>query len=166
VSSVQTQDHVGNVGDLYGQSELENAGLYKTFNQTSAGDVTAPVVKSLSVSPSSINTSAGSAEVTVSGRVTDDLSGTSNLQISFRGPNGTSHSVTIGIGDSGSECNAVGTPLDATFSCPMTLPRFSASGTYAVSSVQTQDHVGNVGDLYGQSELENAGLYKTFNVIG
>src|SRR5580698_7767988 len=60
-----------------------------TFCGASWGqDVTPPVLRSLTLSPTSINVTNGPQNVTVTARITDDLSGVANSPVAFYSPAG------------------------------------------------------------------------------
>lgn len=65
-------DYAGNVGGL-SKSELANGGMPTRISQTSAGDSTAPVLRSLTVPEDPVNLSSEVEIATL--RVTDDLAG-------------------------------------------------------------------------------------------
>src|SRR5207249_3914551 len=59
-------------------------------------DVTPPTMTAFSLTPTTIDTSAGQAEVAVSWSVTDDLAGVTNAQAFFVSPSGA-HSFPFGV---------------------------------------------------------------------
>ena len=60
-----------------------------------SSDVRAPVLASLAVSPTSVNTDAAERVVTVTARVTDDLSGVAVTNVLFRSPSGNQTVETV-----------------------------------------------------------------------
>ena len=97
-------------------------------------DSTAPVVESVSA-PSSVDTSASDQVVTVQAHVTDDLSGTSCVFITLRGPNAQ-------LIQNGCATQTSGTDLNGTYELDLTLPRYAQQGTWQIQ-VETADLAGN-----------------------
>lgn len=119
------------------------------FLQTGAGDALAPVVRSFSVTPSSVDTSSGDATVTLTVRVTDDLAGVSD-----------STEPTWNGGYAGIDCyidspdwdvrlrfndmvRTSGTSLDGTYTSSKTLPRNSQQGIWTLTSCVVTDRANN-----------------------
>ena len=97
-------------------------------------DTTPPELKALRFTPATIDTSTGSAEVTVSFSVTDDASGANYFEAIFVDASG-------GVRQSAS---AKFTPtLTATNSVRFTFPQFSNSGTWILAQVFLSDAAGN-----------------------
>jgi hypothetical protein len=127
-------------------------------------DVTAPVLESLSVSPASVDTSGASAEITVTARITDDLSGFSSsswLYAYFRSPSGDKQ---FGIGLPGDDLIS-GTPLDGVYETTRSLPQFSELGTWTLVEVNLRDAAGNR-KYWSEAELAAAGYDLSFTQTG
>lgn len=100
-------------------------------------DTTPPQLVSLSFNPPSVDVTAGAQTVTVTARVTDDLSGvfTGRSTVSFTGPN---LQFLLGV-----YFNRIsGTPLDGTYQAIITIPRYAEAGTWKVR-LQLYDSAGN-----------------------
>jgi alpha-tubulin suppressor-like RCC1 family protein len=126
-------------------------------------DTEAPQLQSLSWTPSSVNTSTGSQSITVTARVTDDLSGFDvgpgyshgSMQIRFRSP---SYSQFV---DARVSNLVSGSVVDCIVSGSMTLPAFAESGVWTVEYVWLADQVGNMRSL-NSSQLSGSGFPRTF----
>lgn len=110
---------------------------------TSAADTTAPNITSFSFTPTAIDTTAASANVTVNFTVTDNLAGANFFQVVFVSPSGN-------MSQNASKSFAAGTTV--TDSVTVTFPRFSENGSWKVDSVFVADAAGNT------LILDNAGL--------
>ncbi|HWS45954.1 MAG TPA: hypothetical protein VN636_08850, partial [Acidimicrobiia bacterium] len=143
-ASVVLVDIYGNTATL-AAADLASAGLPSGIVQTGPGDTTAPSLVSLSIAPGSVDTSLAPATIVVSARVIDDLAGVSDgvgvapSQVVLRGPTGAHHArATLDVTH-----RVAGNSLDATYSVPVILPRWSEQGTWVVESVTLVDEVGN-----------------------
>ena len=129
-----------------------------------------PVLQSLSLSPSSINTAGSSQVITVSARIIDNLAGnagnagnagagyrSSPSQIRFKSPSGNQ---IVDAMLSGYE-RVSGTALDGVYSYAMTVPRFAESGTWVVDNALLVDQVGNLRRMTA-TDLANAGPPNSF----
>src|SRR5216684_2637461 len=87
-------------------------------------DTTPPELKSLQFTPVTIDTSRGTAEVTLSFNATDDASGVTYFEATFLEPSGGFHQ---------SASTKFAPTLAATNSVKITFPRFSNSGTWTLS---------------------------------
>ncbi len=116
--------------------------------QTGLGDTTPPQVVSLTVNPSSVNTSSGAQSVTVAVHATDNLSGVSAIEVNLsNGSQWITAPAALAAG---------GTKLNGTWEATLTLPQYSAEGKYALS-VGAIDNVGNH-HTYSEQELETLGF--------
>lgn len=100
-------------------------------------DSTAPALTGFSFSPLSVNTTAAAQNVTCNMTLTDALSGVASATCSFT----SSGSVYQESCDATAPTS--GTPQNGTWSCVVTLPRYSQSGTWT-PNVQATDAVGNL----------------------
>jgi hypothetical protein len=129
------------------------ASLSHSFAQIQ--DVTPPVPTAFSFTPTTINTSAGPAQVVVSWSATDDLAGVKDLVAHFGSPSAL-HTVTA---------SAHVTPaISVSATATATFPQFSETGTWRVISVTLQDAVGNQ-QSYPTEELAQLG-FPTELVVG
>lgn len=143
---------------------LDSAGLVAdgqpgSFEQTGAGDSTAPVPTALTMTPSSVDTSGADRDLLFSVSATDDLSGVdaSSSTISVVGPNGLERVSTDLTKVSGSD-------TDGGFTGEVTLPRYSAQGAYTLK-LTLVDQAGNE-RTYESSELVDGGMTGGFDQLG
>jgi len=140
-------DAVGNVRG-YSTAELAAAGYPTELTVTSVQDNTAPVLSALGFSPAAINTTAGSATVTVSYSLTDDLSGATSICGRFDSPSGTQVR---------SSCVAFPAATSHSGSFDLEFPPFGEAGTYTLEIYGLGDAVGNVRG-YSTAALAAAGF--------
>jgi hypothetical protein len=99
-----------------------------------AEDTTPPELTSLGFTPELIRTSAGSAQVTIGFTATDDSSGVTYFEASFRDPSGAfSQSVSAKFDPT----------LSTTATARVNFPRFSNAGSWTLSQVFLSDAAGN-----------------------
>ena len=100
-------------------------------------DITPPELIEVSLDLSEVDVSGEDREITVTARVTDDLSGVDLAEFHFVGPTmrqeatATLESVLFGL------------ITDGEFVGNLTLPRYSEAGTWRLERVSVVDHVGN-----------------------
>ena len=123
-------------------------------------DSAAPQLAAFDFSPKVINTSSGAQTITVTARVTDDLSGVAtsgNLGVAVRlqSPSGQ-------IAD-GSAYNGPtsGNILDGVYVMSVTIPALAESGTWSVANLYLRDGVGN-SQFLSTTQLATAGYPTTF----
>jgi uncharacterized repeat protein (TIGR02543 family) len=123
------------------------------------GDTTPPVLTGLSVTPSTIDVSNGSATLTVSAHITDDLSGvgSNSFEVEVQSPGGMGGSVAWTPLHLQS-----GTDLDGTWTGTMTVPQYAAAGTDTLY-VGASDNAGNYA-YWNSSQLAGLGLQSTVTV--
>lgn len=165
VQSLTLVDQIGNLRNL-AASDLAGTGMPTTFSQIGAGDSEAPRLVSLSISPSAVTTSVGSASITVTARITDNLAGNAGVgysssptQMRFRSPSGSQFVDAV---FSGYELVS-GSTTDGQYSYQMTVPYLSESGLWTVENVLLADQVGNMTYL-STADLAAAGLPRSFIV--
>lgn len=151
VSYMYVEDNIENE-QIYYTSQLQAMGFPTQLQVTSNPDTTPPVVTSFSFTPTVVNTTTGSATVTVTAQITDNLSGVGGdgAGVLFLSPSGTQR-----FG-----CNMTlisGTDLNGTWQCTATAAAFSEAGTWTVSYVFAYDNVGNE-QLYYSSQLQSLGF--------
>jgi len=129
--------------------------LFSPPSTSGADDTEAPKLTSLRITPSSIDTSKGPAEVTISFTASDDASGVSYLETGFVDPSGASRrpgSVKL-------------TPtLSATHSLRITFPRFSPSGSWTLAQLFLADAAGNT-LILDSDALRGRGFATTLQVL-
>ncbi|MDQ1502101.1 MAG: hypothetical protein QOI86_5441, partial [Actinomycetota bacterium] len=121
-----------------------------------ASDTSPPVLSSLDVSPTSLDTSAAPATVTITARIVDDLAGLApyypSSSVSLRSPSGHQS-----LYWSFNESNRIsGNALDGTYRAVLTLPQYSETGTWTLSA-NLSDALGNTASLTTKA-LADAGL--------
>ncbi len=145
--SLQAVDVAGN--PIYLSSDqLAGLGFDGAVQQTCAGDVTAPQVAGVTISPTSVDTSTGAQTVTVDVHATDDISGVASINATLSaGSQQVSAPATL---------QPEGTPLDGTWRATLTLPRYAQQGAWALS-LSASDGAGNATSL-SASQLGALGL--------
>ena len=140
-------DAVGNARQ-YSTADLAAAGFPTDLQVTSVQDVTAPTLTSLSFSPTAINTTTGSATVTINYSVTDDLSGANVLCGIFTSPSSTQNRTT---------CPTFPAATNQSGSFDVSFPAFGESGIWKLSICCVTDAVGNARQ-YSTADLAAAGF--------
>lgn len=122
-------------------------------------DGSAPVITAITITPSSVDTSGAGRAVNFALHLTDDASGVDPAasSVTVHAPDG-SPSYTDGLQ------LASGGPLNGNYTASVTLPRYSAQGTWTVE-VEVADATGNH-DLWTTAELATAGLPHDFDQTG
>jgi hypothetical protein len=98
------------------------------------GDTTKPVVVSWTVSATTVDTSTGAKDETVSARITDNLSGVKTVTLELDGPGGVVYPQPAAL--------KTGTALDGTWSAKITMPAGAPAGAYTVAATAV-DNAGN-----------------------
>jgi len=98
-----------------------------------ANDTRAPVIQSVTVSPATIT---AGASVTVTARITDDISGVRSASVGYNLPNGA-------FGPQASFSLLSGTALDGIYRATITIPVTYASGVYTLGFVYAEDAATN-----------------------
>jgi hypothetical protein len=127
------------------------------FAGAQTSDVAPPTIQSLSFAPTSIDVSGGPVDVAFSIHVTDNLSGTSTVQVFLANPTRT---ITLNR----SLARASGTPLDGVWTGQIQVPQFATAGTWQISSVRVFDVAGNVANV-GTSVLASNGFPTDLTVV-
>jgi len=104
---------------------------------TSQQDITPPDLLALAVSPSIVDVSAGPQIVTVTIRVTDDLSGFESAGTELVSP---TRNQSVGLANFR---RVSGTALDGIYEGEVTLPQFSEPGTWRILSITLRDNARN-----------------------
>ena len=107
-----------------------------TASAQAAGDITAPVLTGISVSPVTVDTNSGPITIDATLQVTDDLSGAHTVYITLLPP------ISGGVSHSGFATLTSGTTLDGTWQASVTLPQYAAGGQWALQ-VHLTDVAGN-----------------------
>jgi hypothetical protein len=108
--------------------------------EAQTSDTTPPTLAAFALTPAAIDVTLAPQTVTVTLRVTDDLSGVPQtccpVQLSFRSPSGQQNQQTVAMRQSG-------TSLDSVWTAEITFPQFVADGLWEVGHVYLVDAVGN-----------------------
>lgn len=118
------------------------------------GDVEAPILRFVDVTPDSADITTAAKSFTVTFRITDDLSGLDDVDLSY----------SINNGGFGVQITRTGSDLDATYTGTFTVPRYSYTGRYSLF-VYARDRVGNVRS-YNTDDLAAAGFETGVDVTG
>jgi len=111
------------------------------WSQASAQcDTTSPALAGFSFTPSSVDTTLASRTVTCNMTLTDALSGTVTAQCLFVSPDTTTAVLCA------ASAPTTGTPQNGTWSCTVTLPRYSQAGLWSANVIAV-DAVGNTAYL-------------------
>jgi hypothetical protein len=127
----------------------ESVNFSWTFEVSTTPDDEAPELEEFELSPDSVDTSGGPASLTFDARVTDDVSGLSEICASLSFPGGG------GLGYCGARIS--GNRLDGRYRASFPLVQFAQPGTYTVDEIHYRDRAGNLEFLSGD-ELEGRGF--------
>jgi large repetitive protein len=157
VDTASVYDQAGNTRVQTG-SDLAARGMTNSFEQTGTGDTTPPTLQDLSWTPTAINTANAAQQITITARITDNLAGLRpdywRPIINFYSPSGNYLFVYLNQ-------QTAGTALDGTVTGVLTVPAFSESGVWTLTSMTVPDAVGN-GHVYYTTDLAAQGLPTTF----
>jgi IPT/TIG domain len=138
-------------------AQLTAKGFPSSVSVTSVEDNQPPVLASLSISPTTVNTTASNQTVTVTAHITDNLSGLASASIGFKSPSGQ-HTT-----ERASFSKVSGTATDGVYEAKVTFRRYIAPGPWKVSSLHMVDNVENEISL-GSRRLEAKGFPDTVQV--
>ena len=158
LSGPTLRDAAGNVSTLT-PADLQSMGFPTSVDLTSTpSDISVPQFSTFTFSPTFIDTSAGPQTVTATTSVTDDISGFSAMQASFRSPSGGQHRDLFVFN------NVSGTPLNGTFDGSVVFPQFSEAGTWRVEYLFYYDNVFNY-TFIDTAAMTALGLPTVLNVV-
>ena len=130
-------DRVGNPNSIY------PAGTPSTVTVVSVPDTTPPVLKSVILTPASVNVSGGPQTATITIHVTDDLSGadmtSDRSYLDFASPSGLQNIYVYFGGLS----LISGTLNDGVWQAQVTIPQYSEPGAWKIGSLGIYDLAGN-----------------------
>ncbi len=126
------------------------------LTESEMDDTTPPELVEFSFDPTEVDVTAGPAEVAVTARLTDDLSGVEGVYFSFDGPSGQSFFVFLYLES--------GTPNDGSYQGTAIFEQYSEEGIWQVDRMQLFDVVGNAVTLQ-TSELQGMGFPTDISVI-
>lgn len=145
-------DNSGNTKN-YSQSELSGLGFPTTLEVTHNIDVNPPVLQSFSFSPGSINTGGAAQTVTVTARITDDVSGFNQAGgVRFQSPSGQQFAFK-----SFNDSRISGDARDGIYQIGIEFPQNSEPGVWRVVSVSITDFETN-NRFYSTSQLTALGF--------
>ena len=157
INSVHLEDNAGNFSTIY-TSQLQADGFPSSFQQTGMGDTTPPTLAGFSFTPTTVDTSNGTATITFTAHITDDISGVSNTN---DGVTVFADSPSTGAYQATELYLASGTSLDGIYTGTITIPQYSEQGTWSINSVHLEDNAGNVSTIY-TSQLQADGFPSSF----
>lgn len=133
---------------------------------TASADTTGPVLRGLSLSPATIDTSNGSANVVATAHITDDIAGLSSggaiaiSQIELRGPGGSQ----FARGYFSQAQRFSGSALDGNYRTTIVVAHFAESGTWN-ATVLLNDAAGNA-TAYTPAQLQGAAMSASVQQTG
>lgn len=149
MASVSLSDEVGNVTSLT-FSDLIGRGLPSSISVTSVPDTTPPTVSGFVLSPTSVNTSTSSADVSCTVDLADSPAGVSAMGCVLASPStNQSHGCAATTPSSG-------TRQSGTFACSIHIPRYAEAGTWSATLYAT-DAVANI-MARSRAQLEGQGF--------
>ncbi|MFY9556601.1 MAG: HYR domain-containing protein [Blastocatellia bacterium] len=159
VSSLSLQDAVGN-NRLLRESDFMAMSFPTTLQILSdPDDTTPPALLAFSISPTAINTTTSSQDVTFTLRITDDLSGFQFGVFGIGSPSGQQSKNTCCV----TFPRISGDPQDGIYQFALRFPQFSEVGTWHVSFVSLQDVVGN-GRTLSEADFTALGFPTTLEI--
>ena len=152
-------DLASNVSVLF-TGDLITGGFPTELSVVSVEDVTPPVLAEFSFTPTTVNVTAGSVDVTVTARITDDLSGFSGGGVIFQSPSGQqSAGLNFGSGN-----RISGDDNDGIYEFPITITQYAEFGTWVAYQFYLPDLASNVSVLY-TDDLITAGFPTELSVV-
>jgi hypothetical protein len=104
-------------------AQLQSLGFPTNLQVTSQQDITPPTLISFTFTPTSVNTTTSSANVTVTAQLSDDLSGVQNSEVDFTNPSGT-------LSEGAYLYLISGTNLNGTYQGQVVIPAYAEPGTW------------------------------------
>jgi hypothetical protein len=152
---VEMYDVQGNVRQL-GPAKLEARGLPGTINVESvATSTTPPYLEGLSISPTTVNTSSSSQNISATAHVVDGGPGVREVRVRLASPKGSQR-----VEDPLPRVS--GTTTNGMYTATLVLPQGSAPGAWTVEAEMYD--VQGIGRDIGPAKLEARGLPGTINV--
>lgn len=153
------RDQVGNSAVL-SESDLSSRGFPTQLQVISdPQDITAPSLAQFSIAPATIDTSTASESVTLTLRITDDISGFEFGNFLFFSPSGQQ----VNSGGYNQPHRISGDALDGIYQVTTTFPQFSEVGTWRLFQVFLRDAVGNSA-VINESDLITRGFPTTLTI--
>lgn len=139
--------------------EIKALGFNTRLDVTSIEDITAPTLASVTFAPTSINTSEADAQVQVTARITDDVSGSGDeLLLYFYSPGDLQFVY-------GFLRRTAGTTLDGTYTATLTFPRYSQGGEWRLGFIVLKDLANNQ-HFISTDEIRALGFNTALRVVG
>jgi len=123
-------------------------------------DITAPQITEFTITPASVDITGSSQTVTMTARITDDLSGLNWANLTFQSSGGSSYWI-----DFSSSSRISGTATDGVYRRQITIPRYAATGTFTLSSCGFGDASGRSRN-YTAQEFSELGFANSFAITG
>lgn len=157
VKFIELRDRVDNTR-YYTTSELAALGFPTTLQVTAVTDSSPPVLTALSLTPTSVNTSAGPATITGVVQASDTGAGVKQAVVALFSPTGAQR-VDCASGVLPAAAGSVSAPCTGLF------PQQSETGVWEVRFVTLSDHAGNVATIQ-KAQLQQMGLPVSISVTG
>lgn len=133
----------------YYTDELKTMGISANLHVISITDNTPPKPVSLHISPDTINTSNGDQSITMSLRVSDDLSGITNVQLYWLDP--------LGNTNKNSSWYLNSHPNDTTFTETVVFTKGAPEGDWQIDRIAVKDQIGDW-KYYYTNDLKELGI--------
>lgn len=157
VRFAELRDRVGNAR-YYTTQELAGMGLPTALTVSATSDLTPPSLSAMTLSPLSVNTSAGAAPITGTITASDAGSGLQQAVVALFSPTGQQRV----------DCRTAIWPqgtAGATMPCNGQFPQNSESGAWEARFVEVTDHAGNTATIL-KAALQQMGSPVSVNVSG
>ena len=152
---LEIRDVVGNSRE-YQSAELTAFGLATSFEVVATReDVAPPELVSVTLDRSEVDMTNGPANVTVTVRAIDDLSGIESVYVHFESPTGLRRSASYHSRENSNKDE---------YALRLTLSQYSETGTWLLKYLSIRDEVGNLRE-YRLTELVALGLATSFEVV-
>jgi hypothetical protein len=153
------RDAVGN-STVLSESDVSSRGFPTQLQVISdPQDITAPSLTQFSFTPATIDTSTAPQSVTITLRITDDVSGFEFGSFIFMSPSGQQ----INSGGYNFAHRISGNALDGVYEITTTFPQFSEIGAWRVLQLFLRDAVGNSA-VFNDSDLSTRGFPTTLTI--
>ncbi|NBQ56196.1 MAG: DUF5011 domain-containing protein, partial [Verrucomicrobia bacterium] len=123
-------------------------------------DLTPPQITEFTITPGSVDITGSSRTVTVTARITDDLSGLSWANLNFQSSGGGNYWVNFGSGN-----RISGTATNGVYQSQINIPRYGNTGTFTLSYCNLSDSSGRNRN-YTTQEFADLGFPNSFAITG
>jgi hypothetical protein len=158
-------DRLGNLRYM-SSDDLTALGIYATFTVTSRGDVAPPVLSSFTMAQHALDVSTNEGSITLTLRITDDLSGLSNggysspPQARWASPSGNQIVDAIFTPE---KTLVSGDALDGVHIAKLTVPKFAETGVWRLAHLYLTDSSRNFANLTAD-DVSKLGTTSEFTV--